>query len=66
MSASVQPFSFSMPMFRAFVPEKIRPWIYLFMAATFQFSGGLYIGTLNQMMGKTALMREDLLELVKT
>lgn len=61
MSASVQPFSFSMPMFRAFVPEKIRPWIYLFMAATFQFSGGLYIGTLNQMMGKTALMREDLL-----
>ena len=32
-----------------------------FMAATFQFSGGLYIGTLNQMMGKTALMREDLL-----
>lgn len=31
------------------------------MAATFQFSGGLYLGTLNQMMGTTALMREDLL-----
>ena len=51
---------FSMPMFRSFVPEKIRPWIYVFIAVTFQFSGGLYLGTLNQMMGETALMREDL------
>ncbi len=51
---------FSMPMFRSFVPERIRPWIYVFIAFTFQFSGGLYLGTLNQMMGETALMREDL------
>ena len=49
-----------MPMFRSFVPERIRPWIYVFIAFTFQFSGGLYLGTLNQMMGETALMREDL------
>lgn len=53
--------SFSMPMFRRFVPERIRPWIYVFFAVTFQFSGGLYLGTLNQMEGETALMREDLL-----
>ena len=52
---------FSMPMFRKFVPPRIRPWIYVFMAVSFQFSGGLYLGTLNQMMGETALMREDLL-----
>ena len=50
-----------MPMFRGFVPERIRPWIYVFIAFTFQFSGGLYLGTLNLMMGETALMREDLL-----
>lgn len=50
-----------MPMFRGFVPERIRPWIYVFFAITFQFSGGLYLGTLNQMMGETTLMREDLL-----
>ena len=50
-----------MPMFRSFVPERIRPWIYVFIAFTFQFSGGLYLGTLNQMMGETTLMREDLL-----
>lgn len=51
---------FSMPMFRGFVPEKLRPWIYAFIAVTFQLSGGLYLGTLNQMMGETSLMREDL------
>ena len=52
---------FSMPMFRSFVPGRVRPWMYVFIAFTFQFSGGLYLGTLNQMMGETALMREDLL-----
>ena len=52
---------FSMPMFRSFVPERIRPWMYVFIAFTFQFSGGLYLGTLNLMMGETTLMREDLL-----
>lgn len=50
-----------MPMFRAFVPEFIRPWIYLALAFTFQFSGGIYIGALNQMTGATSFMREDLL-----
>ncbi len=52
---------FSMPMFRSFVPERIRPWIYVFFAFTFQFSGGLYLGALNEMIGDTCLMREDLL-----
>ena len=61
MSETVQPMPFSMPMFRKFVPGRIRPWMYVFLAVTFQFSGGLYLGTVNQMMGETALMREDLL-----
>lgn len=52
---------FSMPMFRDFVPKNYRPWIYVFLAITFQFSGGLYLGTLSHMMGETTLMREDLL-----
>lgn len=52
---------FTMPMFRSFVPQRVCPWIYVFLAFTFQFSGGLYLGTLNQMMGSTAWMREDLL-----
>ena len=61
MSGTAQPMPFSMPMFRSFVPERIQPWMYVFIAFTFQFSGGLYLGTLNQMMGETTLMREDLL-----
>ena len=61
MSGTAKPIPFSMPMFKSFVPERIRPWIYVFIAFTFQFSGGLYLGTLNQMMGETTLMREDLL-----
>lgn len=50
-----------MPMFRDFVPRRIQPWIYLALAFTFQLSGGIYLGALNQMMGETTLMREDLL-----
>ncbi len=61
MGAPAQNAPFAMPMFRKFVPRKIQPWIYVFFAVTFQFSGGLYLGTLNQMIGETTLMREDLL-----
>lgn len=61
MSAAAQPIPFSMPMFRQFVPERIRPWIYVLFAISFQFSGGLYLGALNQMIGGLALVREDLL-----
>ena len=60
MGAPVLNGPFTMPMFRDFVPRKLQPWIYVFMAVTFQLSGGLYLGSLNQMMGSTSLMREDL------
>ena len=61
MAAPAPNMPFSMPMFRSFVPQKIQPWIYVLIAVCFQLSGGLYLGTLNQMIGGTALMREDLL-----
>ena len=61
MSAPAMNMPFSMPMFRNFVPQKVQPWIYVFFAVTFQLSGGLYMGTINQMIGETTLMREDLL-----
>ena len=60
MGAPVLNGPFTMPMFRDFVPRKLQPWIYVFMAVTFQLSGGLYLGSLNQMIGSTSLMREDL------
>ncbi len=60
MGAPVLNGPFTMPMFCNFVPRKIQPWIYVFMAVTFQLSGGLYMGTLNEMIGSTSMMREDL------
>lgn len=50
---------FAMPMFRPFVPEKLRPWIYVLQAFCFQFSGGIYLGAMSERVGEHALMRED-------
>lgn len=52
---------FTMPMFRDFVPRCIQPWIYLVMIIIFQLTGSIYLGSINQMMGSTCLMREDLM-----
>ena len=51
---------FTMPMFNPWVPEKVRPWIYLLFALFFQLSGGIYFASMQQMMGATSLMREDI------
>lgn len=59
-----QPFHagpFAMPMFRSFVPRRLQPWLYVCVAITFQLSGGVYLWSLNQMIGGMALMREDIL-----
>lgn len=61
MGAPILNGPFVMPMFREIVPRKIQPWIYVFFAFTFQLSGGLYLGALNQMIGGMVLMREDIL-----
>jgi hypothetical protein len=51
---------FVIPAFRPFVPRKLQPWIYVFFAFTFQFSGCRYLGALNEMVGEQSLLREDL------
>lgn len=51
---------FAMPMFNPWVPEKLRPWIYVLFALFFQLSGGVYFANTQQMMGVTGLMREDI------
>ena len=55
---------FSMPMYREFVPKKIRPWIYVVFAFIFQLTGSLYAGALPHIMGSTALMKEDVMMVV--
>lgn len=60
MGAPVLNGPFTMPMFRNFVPRKLQPWLYIFLAVSFQLSGGLYMANLSHMVSETSLMREDL------
>ena len=52
---------FSIPAIRDFVPPKLRPWIIIAFVIVFQFSGGLYLAAVNEMVGSTALMQEDIM-----
>lgn len=52
---------FSIPAFRDFIPEKLRPWIILVFVVIFQFSGGIYLAAVAEMAGGLALMQEDIL-----
>ena len=48
---------FSIPAMRAFVPEKLRPWIIILFVIVFQLSGGVYLAAVGEMVGSTALMQ---------
>lgn len=48
-------------MFRDFVPDKVRVFLCLFFALAFQFSGGIYLSSVSQMVGSLALMQEDIM-----
>lgn len=53
------PMVFSMPMFRHCIPEALRPWIYVILAFCYQFSNGMYLGAMNNVIGERGIMRED-------
>ena len=55
---------FTMPMYNSGIPKKMQPWLYLFIAFSFQMSGSLYAGALTNIMGDTCMMREDVLMIV--
>lgn len=50
-----------MPMFKQWVPQAVRPWLYLVFAFVFQLTGTYYLGSSAQIMGSTSLMREDVM-----
>ena len=52
---------FSIPAMRSFVPEKLRPWIIVLLVIIIQFSGGVYLAAVSEMVGSTALMQEDIM-----
>lgn len=58
---NVPPKEFSMPMYREFVPEKIRPWIHLLFAIIFQLGSGIYLGVAANIAGAESMMTEDVL-----
>lgn len=47
--------------FRDFVPDRVRVFLCLFFALSFQFSGGIYLSSVAQMVGSLALMQEDVM-----
>ncbi len=55
---------FSMPMMRRRVPRALQPWIYVLTAFCFQFSGGMYLGALDEIRGTTNFMIEDVMMLL--
>lgn len=48
-------------MYRGFVPERLRPWLFLLVAFAFQMSGGIYPAALDTIEGQRCFMREDCL-----
>ena len=48
---------FSIPAMRDFVPEKLRPWIIILIVIVFQFSGGIYLAAVSEMVGSLAPSR---------
>ena len=55
---------FRVPSFNSYVPRRIQPWIYLTFAFIFLMSGGIYGGTMQNVMGEYSLMREDVMMIV--
>ena len=49
------------PAFKEWVPMWARVGIFLFCIMVFQCSGGIYLVSVNEMMGATSLMQEDIL-----
>lgn len=52
---------FDVPDVPDFVPRRLKPWIFIFFVLIVQFSGGVYLAAVSDMVGSTALMQEDIL-----
>lgn len=52
---------FDIPDVPNFVPRRLKPWLFIFFVLVIQFSGGLYLAAVTDMVGTTALMQEDIM-----
>lgn len=52
---------FDIPDVPDYVPRRLKPWLFIFFVIIIQFSGGVYLAAVTDMVGSTALMQEDIL-----
>lgn len=52
---------FTIPAINNYIPEKLKPFIIILFVILFQFSGGIYLASLNQMVGETQLLPHDIM-----
>lgn len=61
MGAQLLQGPFDIPDIPDYVPRRLKPWIFILFVLIIQFSGGIYLAAASDMVGTTALMREDIL-----
>lgn len=61
MSGPVLNGPFDIADMRAWVPRRIKPWLFIVFVLIIQFSGGVYLAAASDMVGSTALMNQDIL-----
>lgn len=52
---------FDIPDVPNYVPRQLKPWLFILFMLIVQFSGGVYMAAVSNMVGTTALMQEDIL-----
>ncbi len=52
---------FDIPDIPNYIPRRLKPWLFIIFVIIIQFSGGVYLAAVTEMVGSTALMQEDIL-----
>ncbi|MCM1349398.1 MAG: hypothetical protein NC338_08300 [Firmicutes bacterium] len=52
---------FDIPDVPNIIPRRLKPWLFIVFLLIIQFSGGIYLAAVTDMVGTTALMRQDIL-----
>ena len=53
--------AFDIPDVPDFIPRRLKPFLFILFVLIIQFSGGVYLAAVSDMVGTTALMQEDIL-----
>lgn len=61
MSTKGENSEFDIPDIPDYIPKKYKPYFFIFFVLIIQFSGGLYLASVAEMVGSTGLKQEDIL-----